>query len=151
MTHAELTAKAEALLVAVRRFIAEENAHNDPSGETTSRDAVDLAHANLIADFTVADVDAILTAFTTARNDALEEAATASEDWPLVPRLLPLCSDVENSCAMTGQNEACERIAVAIRALKSPPARNPRQGHGFNSDRTENPMYAPLSEKDGET
>jgi hypothetical protein len=52
-----------------------------------------------------------------ARAMALEEAARVAEIWEPIEKLLPLCNADQNECAMTGQWEARERIADAIRAL----------------------------------
>lgn len=57
--------------------------------------------------------------FLKAKNDALEEAAIAAESWEPVIKLLPLCNEDDNECAMTGQWEARERIVDVIRALKA--------------------------------
>ena len=53
------------------------------------------------------------------RNEVLEEAALEAEAWEPVEGLLPLCDDDANRAAMTGQWEARERIAEAIRSLKT--------------------------------
>lgn len=47
---------------------------------------------------------------------AFEEAAKIADEFDLIETLLPLCGEVENSAAKTGQSEAAERIAEAIRA-----------------------------------
>ena len=44
-----------------------------------------------------------------------ERCAKIAEDWELVERILPLADDSHNEAALTGQNEAAERIAIAIR------------------------------------
>lgn len=56
-----------------------------------------------------------------AEKRGMERAARAAEEWEPVIKLLPLCSEAENECAMTGQWEARERIIDAIRALKDTP------------------------------
>lgn len=45
-----------------------------------------------------------------------EACAKVAEEWEPVERLLPLCDDDANRAAHTGQYEAGERIAEAIRA-----------------------------------
>jgi hypothetical protein len=61
---------------------------------------------------------AILVAVEVARGFALEEAANVADEWEPLERLLPFGNDDQNECAHTGQHEAAERIAAAIRALK---------------------------------
>jgi hypothetical protein len=52
------------------------------------------------------------------RNDALEEAAKVAEEWEPLETLLPFADESHNEAAHTGQYEAGERIAAAIRVLK---------------------------------
>jgi len=44
-----------------------------------------------------------------------ERCAKIAEDFECLGRLLPFASDAENNAAHTGQYEAAERIAAAIR------------------------------------
>lgn len=47
-----------------------------------------------------------------------EVDATIADDCPIAATLLPLCDEAGNRAAETGQNEAAERIAKAIRGTK---------------------------------
>jgi hypothetical protein len=61
---------------------------------------------------------AVIVARRDVRNDALEAAAKVADEWEPLERLLPFGNHDQNECAHTGQHEAAERIAAAIRALK---------------------------------
>ena len=47
----------------------------------------------------------------------LEEAARVAEEWEPLITLLPFADDEANNFAHTGQLEAAERVAAAIRAM----------------------------------
>lgn len=70
-------------------------------------DAIDVS-GNMFYDQAVPIIAAALLA-------ERERCAKIAEEWPLVERLLPMADESHNEAALTGQHEAAERIAAAIR------------------------------------